>query len=99
MGYDLRPMNARDDDPVLLAWREEIAAADRDLLAAFSRRLQIAAKIRAHKAECGYDFVDLDRERQLLEIWRRESGGAVSDETLLALFESVLSLSKSEAGR
>jgi len=99
MGYDLRPMNARDDDPVLLAWREEIAAADRDLLAAFSRRLQIAAKIRAHKAECGYDFVDLERERQLLEIWRRESGGAVSDETLLALFESVLSLSKSEAGR
>jgi len=99
MGYDLRPMNARDDDPVLLAWREEIAAADRDLLAAFSRRLQIAAKIRAHKAECGYDFVDLERERQLLEIWRRESGGAVSDETLLALFESVLSLSKREAGR
>ena len=99
MGYDLRPMSASSQDPVLLALREEIAAADRDLLNAFSRRLQVAAKIRAHKADCGYDFVDLKREKQLLDEWRRANGGAVSDETLLALFESVLSLSKREAGR
>ena len=99
MGYDLRPMSASSQDPVLLALREEIAAADRDLLSAFSRRLQVAAKIRAHKADCGYDFVDLEREKQLLDEWRRANGGAVSDETLLALFESVLSLSKREAGR
>jgi len=99
MGYDLRPMGASNPDPVLLSLREEIAAADLDLLAAFTRRLEVAARIRAHKAECGYDFVDLERERQLLELWRRASGGAVSDETLQALFESVLSLSKSEAGR
>jgi len=62
MGYDLRPMSASSQDPVLLALREEIAAADRDLLSAFTRRLQVAAKIRAHKADCGYDFVDLERE-------------------------------------
>ncbi|MGA9761200.1 MAG: chorismate mutase [Gaiellaceae bacterium] len=92
-------MNARDDDPVLLALREEIAAADRDLLAAFIRRLGVAAKIRAHKAECGYDFVDLDRERRLLEEWRQANDGAVSEETLLELFHSVLSLSKREAQR
>jgi chorismate mutase len=99
MGYDLRPMSTRADDPVLLALREEIAAADRDLLAAFTRRLQVAAKIRAHKVECGYDFVDLEREQRLLEEWRQANGGAVSDETLLELFESVLSLSKREAQR
>jgi chorismate mutase len=99
MGYDLRPMNARADDPVLLALREEIAAADRDLLAAFIRRLRIAEKIRAHKVERGYDFVDLERERQLLEEWRQANGGAVSDETLLELFQAVLSLSKREAQR
>ena len=99
MGYDLRPMNARDDDPVLMSLREEIATADRDLLAAFTRRLQVAAKIRAHKAECGYDFVDLEREKQLLDEWRRANGGAVSDDVLLELFQSVLSLSKREAGR
>ena len=99
MGYDLRPMNARDDDPVLMSLREEIATADRDLLAAFTRRLLVAAKIRAHKAECGYDFVDLEREKQLLDEWRRANGGAVSDDVLLELFQSVLSLSKREAGR
>lgn len=99
MGYDLRPMSTRGDDPVLLALREEITAADRDLLAAFIRRLQIAAKIRAHKAECGYEFVDLERERRLLEEWRQANDGAVSDEALLELFESVLSLSKREAQR
>jgi len=99
MGYDLRPMNARGDDPVLLALREEIAAADRDLLAAFTRRLQVAAKIRAHKADRGYEFIDPERERKLLEEWRRANNGAVSDETLLELFESVLGLSKREAGR
>ena len=99
MGYDLRPMSSNNNDPALLALREEIAAADRDLLAAFTRRLQVAAKIRAHKAECGYDFVDLEREKQLLDEWRRANGGAVSDDVLLELFESVLNLSKREAGR
>jgi chorismate mutase len=99
MGYDLRPMGTRDVDPVLLALRQEIAAADRDLLAAFIRRLQIAVEIRSHKADCGYDFIDAERERQLLEEWRRANDGTVSDETLLELFESVLSLSKREVGR
>jgi chorismate mutase len=99
MGYDLRPMESRNHDPVLLALREEIAAADRDLLAAFARRLRVALKIRGHKAERGYDFVDPEREQQLLETWRRANDGTVSDEALLELFETVLRLSKRETGR
>ncbi len=99
MGYDLRPMNARDSDLVLLALRGEITAADRDLIAAFAHRLQAASKIRAHKADCGYDLVDLEREQQLLDEWRQANDGAISDETLLELFETVLRLSKNEAGR
>jgi chorismate mutase len=99
MGYDLRPMSTNNIDPVLLALREEIEAADRDLLAAFAHRLQAALKIRAHKADCGYDFIDPEREQQLLEEWRQANDGAISDETLLELFETVLRLSKSEAAR
>jgi chorismate mutase len=99
MGYDLRPMDTNDVDPFLLALREKIAAADRDLLAAFIRRVQVAVEIRGHKADCGYDLIDPERERELLEGWRRANDGAVSDETLRELFESVLSLSKREAGR
>jgi chorismate mutase len=99
MGYDLRPMSANNSDPTLLALREAISAADRDLLAAFTHRLQAALKIRAHKAACDYDFLDPEREQQLLEEWRQANDGAISDETLLELFETVLRLSKSEAAR
>jgi len=99
MGYDLRPMSANDIDPVLLALREEIAAADRDLLAAFTRRLDIAVRIRGHKNDRGYATVDLEREQQLLEDWRKTNNGVISDEALLELFETVLRLSKSEAAR
>jgi chorismate mutase len=99
MGYDLRPMSSSNLDPILLALREEITVADRDLIAAFTRRLQAASKIRAHKADCGYDFVDPEREQRLLEEWRRANDGTISDEALLELFETVLRLSKSEAGR
>jgi chorismate mutase len=99
MGYDLRPMGANDIDPVLLALREEIAAADRDLLAAFTRRLDIAVRIRGHKNDRGYALIDLEREQLLLEDWRKANNGVISDEALLELFETVLRLSKSEAAR
>lgn len=99
MGYDLRPMRANNLDPVLLALRGEITAADHDLIAAFLRRLQAASKIRSHKNERGYDFIDPEREQELLEEWRQANGGAISDETLLELFKTVLRLSKSEAAR
>jgi len=99
MGYDLRPMSINDVDPVLLALREEITAADRDLLAAFIRRLQVAVTIRGHKNDRGYELIDPEREQELLAEWRRANDGAISDEVLLELFETVLRLSKHEAGR
>jgi chorismate mutase len=92
-------MAANEVDPVLLALREEIAAADRDLLAAFIRRLQVAVEIRGHKTDRGYELIDPERERELLEDWRGANGEAISEKALLELFETVLRLSKSEAAR
>jgi chorismate mutase len=97
MGYHLRPMNAQNGDPLLLSMREEIAAADRDLLAAFSRRVRVAAEIRRHKHERGYDFIDPEREGELLAEWRETNAGTISGESLLELFETVLRLSKRES--
>jgi len=97
MGYHLRPMSDQAEDPVLLSLREEIAAADWDLVAAFVRRLQAAARIRSHKQKCGYAFVDPEREQLLLAKWREANDGTVSDEALLELYETVLTLSKREA--
>jgi chorismate mutase len=99
MGYDLRQMGMNDVDPVLLALRDEIATADRDLLEAFIRRLRVAVEIRGHKTDRGYDLIDPEREQELLAEWRRNNDGVVSDESLLELFETVLKLSKREAGR
>jgi chorismate mutase len=92
--YDLRPMI----DPVLQSLRSEIEAADRDLLAAFVRRVHVAARIREHKAEQGYELFDPARERQLLNGWRKEINGTISEETVSELFETVLRLSKRESG-
>jgi chorismate mutase len=99
MGYHLRPMSDQAEDPILLSLREEIAAADRDLVAAFTRRLQSAARIRSHKQERGYALVDPERELLLLAMWREANDGTFSDEALLELFETVLTLSKRESAR
>lgn len=96
MGYHLRPMSGHTDDPVLISLREEIAAADRDIVAAFARRLQVAAKVRSYKQDQSYPLVDPERERQLLAEWREANDGTISDEALLELYETVLALSKRE---
>lgn len=99
MGYHLRPMGDQAVDPVLLSLREEIAAADRDLVAAFARRLRAAAEIRSHKQERGYAFIDPAREQQLFAEWCEANDGTISDEALLELYEAVLALSKRESAR
>ena len=99
MGYHLRPMGDQAVDTVLLSLRDEIAAADRDLVAAFTRRLRAAAKIRDHKQECGYAFIDPEREQQLLAKWREANDGTISEAALLKLYEAVLTLSKRESAR
>jgi chorismate mutase len=99
MGYHLRPMGDQAADPVILSLREEIAAADRDLVVAFTRRLRVAARIRSHKEECGYALVDPEREQQLLAKWREANDGTITDEALVELYETVLALSKRESAR
>jgi chorismate mutase len=96
MGYDLRPMSNQAADPILSSLREEIAAADRDLISAFARRLRVAGKIKRHKDERGYDLIDPEREQQLFETWRQANDGAISNQALRELFEAVLTLSKHE---
>jgi chorismate mutase len=92
-------MSGQADDPTLLSLREEIAAADQDLVAAFARRLRAATTVRSYKQERGYALVDPERERQLLAKWREANDGTISDEALLELYEDVLTLSKRESAR
>jgi chorismate mutase len=98
MGYDLRPMSDPGDDPVLSELRQAIATADRELLAAFTRRLEAAAEIKRYKDERGYASFDPERERELLAAWRGANASVISDGVLRELFETVLELSKREIG-
>jgi chorismate mutase len=92
-------MSEHVDDATLAGLRERIEAADRDLLAAFLRRLDVARAVRAHKQEQGYTFVDAGREQELLERWIAAADGALPDGAVQELFAAVLALSKREASR
>ncbi|MDX6505235.1 MAG: Chorismate mutase type [Gaiellaceae bacterium] len=92
-------MSEHADDQTLAGLRERIEAADRDLLAAFLRRLDVARAVRRHKQEQGYTFVDAGREQELLDLWIAAANGALPDGTVQELFATVLALSKREAAR
>jgi chorismate mutase len=55
--------------------------------------------VRQHKEDNGYAFIDAGREEELLERWIAAAEGALPDETVRELFETVLALSKREAAR
>jgi chorismate mutase len=91
----MRPSDP-EHDPVVRELRERITAADRALLAAVNDRLGLVRELRAHKLEQGWDFVDHDREEQLVAALARENPGPLSEAGLRELFADVLALSKRE---
>jgi chorismate mutase len=91
----MRPSDP-EHDAVVRELRERITAADRALLAAVNDRLALVRELRAHKLERGWDFVDRDREGQLVDALARENPGPLSESGLRELFADVLALSKRE---
>jgi chorismate mutase len=91
----MRPSDP-EHDAVVRELRERITAADRALLAAVNDRLALVRELRAYKLERGWDFVDRDREGQLVDALARENPGPLSESGLRELFADVLALSKRE---
>jgi 3-deoxy-7-phosphoheptulonate synthase / chorismate mutase len=83
-------------DPVVETLRARISALDREVLDAFNRRLELVAELKRHKQERGLDFVDLDRERRMLEELRAANRGPLSDEGVAVLLHALLDLTKRE---
>jgi 3-deoxy-7-phosphoheptulonate synthase/chorismate mutase len=83
-------------DPIVDELRARISALDREVLAAFNRRLELVAELRRHKQEHGLEFVDLDRERRMLEELRAANPGPLSDEGVAVLLQALLDLTKRE---
>jgi chorismate mutase/prephenate dehydratase len=87
-----------DQDPLVRELRAAITAADRTILAAVNTRLELVRRLREHKAAHGWDFVDPEREKELLDALAGENPGPLSENGLRELFGELLDLAKRETG-
>jgi chorismate mutase len=85
-------------DPTIRALRDRISANDRALIARVNDRLRLVAEMKAYKASVGIDFLDPERERQMLEDLRRANGGPLSEQGLATFFAALLAVTKDELG-
>jgi chorismate mutase len=85
-----------ESDPTIRDLREQVSAADRAVLEAVNRRLELVAELKRHKESRGLAFVDPERERVMLEELARANGGPLSDEGVRELLTMLLDLTKRE---
>jgi chorismate mutase len=85
-----------DRDPLVRDLRTRITEVDRALLAAANERLELVRELKAHKRANGWDFVDPEREAQLLASLAAENPGPLTEAGVRRLFADVLDLTKRE---
>ena len=83
-------------DPVLAELRRQISEIDRSIIEAFNRRLEVVGQIKAHKVEHGIEFLDVNREAEMLAQQSGENRGPLSEAGLRALYAELLALTKRE---
>ena len=86
-------------DPLIRQLREQISDADRALVDAVNKRLELVARLKRYKESRGLDFVDLQREEWMLSYLTRANRGPLSAEGLHELFAEILDLTKREVAR
>lgn len=86
-------------DPVVIELRERISAADREIVAALNRRIELVATLKRHKDDMGYPFLDPDREARMLGELAGANLGPLTPEGLEELLRELLQLTKRELGR
>ena len=86
-------------DPLIRQLREQISDADRAVVDAMNKRLELVARLKRYKESRGLDFVDLQREEWMLSYLMRANRGPLSPEGLRELFAEILDLTKREVAR
>jgi chorismate mutase len=89
-------VSALERDPVVEDLREQIAAADRELVAVVNRRLRLVAELWEHKRAQGQPLTAPERERWLYEHLAATNDGPLSNGSLDELVAFVLDLTKRE---
>ena len=92
-------MTSPNTDPLIRQLREQISDADRAIVDAINKRLDLVARLKAYKESRGLDFVDLQREEWMLSYLSRANRGPLSPEGLRELFAEILDLTKREVAR
>jgi len=92
-------MTSPNADPLIRQLREQISDADRAIVDAINKRLQLVARLKRYKESRGLDFVDAQREEWMLSYLQRANRGPLTPEGLRELFAEVLDLTKREVGR
>jgi chorismate mutase/prephenate dehydratase len=92
-------MNApeADSDPVVRELREQIAAADSELVDRVNRRVELVRRLKEHKAAQGFEFVDRSQEERLIDRLAAGNPGPLSENGLREFYRTLLDLTKREA--
>lgn len=86
-----RTFPGQSDDPVVKRFREEITAADRELLETINRRIGLVRELHAYKLERGYPLGDPDREAALIDQLERLNTGPLSSAGLREIYGAIVS--------
>ena len=78
------------------AFRDQISAADRRLLAAINERLGLVRALHEHKRAEGIPLRDAAREEQLIVELQAANTGPLSSAGVAELFRHVLDLTRKE---
>jgi chorismate mutase len=74
----------------LVEWRQEIDALDTELLRLLNQRAAIACEIATVKVSSGMAAYDPAREAQVLERITAQNRGPFEDESVRAIFHSII---------
>ena len=77
-------------------YRDQISAADRELLAAINRRVELVRALHEYKRAEGIPLTDPAREEQLIVELQAANTGPLSDQGVAELFRHVLDLTRKE---
>jgi len=86
-------------DPVIRSFREQLSDNDRAILEAINTRLELVARLKAHKEARGLDFVDPAREEWVLRYLARANRGPLCGEGLREIYAVIFDLTKREVTR
>jgi chorismate mutase len=86
-------------DPVIQAYREQIAGIDRKILAALNERITLVKRLKDHKEALGLGFHDAGQEDRVIANLRQANRGPLSEEGLQELFRLIMEWAKRDAVR